>query len=329
MTALNPTPYTNLTPDRVLDAIEDLGLVPDGRLLALNSYENRVYRIGLEDGSPVVAKFYRPGRWSDEQIEEEHGFTAELVEREIPTIPPLVIGGRTLHHFEGFRFTLTPMRGGRTPELEDTQVLEWLGRSIGRIHAVGARVPYRHRPTLDIATFGEAPRTLLFAEGWIPADLDTVFRSVLDQALDGVRTRFGLAGEIRTLRLHGDCHLGNLLWNQDGPLFVDLDDTRMGPAIQDLWMLLSGDRFTMSGQLAHVLAGYEAFHPFDYRELHLIEALRTLRLIHHCAWLARRWEDPAFPIAFPWFNTQHYWQDLILQLREQIAAMEEGPLWPN
>lgn len=325
----DPTPYADLTPDRVLAAIESLGLPTDGRMLALNSYENRVYQIGIEDAAPVIAKFYRPGRWSNAAILEEHGFTLQLAEHEIPAVPPAIIAGRTLHEHDGYRFSVTPRRGGRTPELEDPSVLEWLGRLLGRIHAIGAVEPFKHRPTLDIRSFGEEPRAYLLAHDWIPADLLPAYRSVVDQALDGVRHCYARAGSISLIRLHGDCHRGNLLWTDAGPHFVDFDDARMGPAIQDLWMLLAGDRDEMSRQLAEVLAGYEDFAELDDRELHLIEALRTLRIIHHAAWLARRWEDPAFPAAFTWFGTQHYWQDHILQLREQIAAMDEGPLWAS
>ena len=326
MNTVNPTPYADLGPDRVLDAVESLGLRSDGRLLALNSYENRVYQVGLEDEAPVIAKFYRPGRWSDAAIREEHAFMLALAELEIPAVAPLDIGGETLHSFAGYRFSLTPRRGGRHPELGDLDVLEWIGRFIGRIHAVGAVEPFRHRPTLDIAHFGVESRDYLLAHDWIPADLLAAYTSVVDQALHGVRDCYARAGSIQNIRLHGDCHLGNLLWTDAGPHFVDFDDARQGPAVQDLWMLLSGEREEMSQQLAAVLAGYEDFQEFDTRELHLIEALRTLRLIHHAAWIARRWSDPAFPAAFTWFGDAHYWQNHILQLREQIAAMEAGPL---
>ena len=325
----NPTPYADLSPDRVLDAVESLGLATDGRMLALNSYENRVYQIGIEDAQPLIAKFYRPGRWSDAAILEEHGFTQTLAEHEIPAVPPSIIDGRTLHAYAGHRFSLTPRRGGRTPELDDPSVLEWLGRLLGRIHAIGALAPFAHRPTLDIASFGEEPRAFLLEHDWIPKDLLAAYESVVEQALVGVRACYARAGAPALIRLHGDCHRGNMLWTDAGPHFVDFDDARMGPAIQDLWMLLSGDREEMSGQLADVLAGYEDFFELDYRELHLIEALRTLRIIHYAAWLARRWEDPAFPAAFPWFAAPRFWEDHILQLREQIAAMEEGPLWAS
>ena len=319
-------PYASLTPDRILDALESVGLRGDGRLLALNSYENRVYLVNLEDAPPVVAKFYRPLRWTDAQILEEHAFVAELAEREIPAVAPLASDGKTLHLFEGFRFATYPKCGGRTPELDDPATLEWMGRFIGRLHAIGAIVPFATRPTLDVATFGDEPRAFLLAHDFVPPDLVDAYRTVSEMALAGVRHCFDRAGAVRTLRLHGDCHAGNVLWTQDGPHFVDFDDARMGPAVQDLWMLLSGDRAAMTRQLSDVLAGYEDFHDFDARELHLIEALRTLRLIHYAAWIARRWNDPAFPAAFPWFNTPRYWQDRILELREQIAAMDEPPL---
>lgn len=330
-TDFTATPYADLTPDAILAALEDAGLAPDGRLLALNSFENRVYQVGTEDGPMRVVKFYRPGRWSDEAILEEHAFVAELAEREIPVVAPLVIDGRSLLHAGGFRFAVYPRQGGRAPELADPQTLEWMGRFLGRIHAVGALRPYHARPTLDIAGFGEEPRDFLLAHDFIPADLLPAWRSTVDQALDGVHRAFDRAGAVAQLRLHGDCHGGNVLWSEGagntGPHFVDFDDSRMGPAVQDLWMLLSGEREEMSRQLGDVLAGYEDFHEFSLRELHLVEALRTLRLIHYAGWIARRWDDPAFPAAFPWFNTQRYWQDRVLELREQIALMDEPPLW--
>ena len=334
MPGMTTPPYASLTPDRVLDALEAVGLQSDGRLLALNSYENRVYQIGIHDGPAVavphvVAKFYRPGRWSDEAILEEHAFVGELVGHEIPVVAPLALDGdRTLYAHQGFRFSVYPKRSGRVPELGDLNTLEWMGRFIGRIHAVGAVRPFRHRPTLDIASFGEAPRDFLLSGDWVPPDLVPAYRSVVEQAILGVRRCFERAGGVETLRLHGDCYAGNVLWTHDGPHFVDFDDSRMGPAIQDLWMLLSGDRAAMSSQLAAVLAGYEDFNAFDTRELYLVEALRTLRLIHYSAWIARRWDDPAFPTAFPWFDTPRYWQDRILELREQVALMDEPPLGP-
>jgi len=316
-------PYDGLTPDAVLDALESIGLRGDGRLLALNSYENRVYQVSLEDDSHVVAKFYRPNRWSDAQILEDHVFSLELSAREIPVVAPLEISGKTLFEHAGFRFAVFPRRGGRTPELEDPKVLEWIGRFLGRIHAVGAAKPFVHRPVLDFETFGEEPRDWLLDSGMIPNDLEDVWTGVVDEALDRVAPFFE---DIRNIRLHGDCHAGNILWTPDGPHFVDLDDARMGPAVQDLWMLLAGDRATALKQLKSLVDGYEQFHAFRREELALIEPLRALRLLHYSYWLARRWEDPAFPAAFPWFGTQRYWQDRILELREQTSAMAETPL---
>jgi Ser/Thr protein kinase RdoA (MazF antagonist) len=319
-------PYSLLTPDAVLDALDSAGVRGDGRLLALGSYENRVYQVWEEEGPPVVAKFYRPGRWSDAQIREEHAFVAELAAREIPAVAPIARDGETLHAFGGFRFAVYPKCGGRPPELEDRATLEWLGRFLGRIHAVGALSAFVHRPAIGVDTFGVAPRDFLLAHDFIPADLRPAWESIAALALDGARRAFDRAGDVRALRLHGDCHAGNVLWTDAGPHFVDFDDARNGPAVQDLWMLLSGDRAAMTRSLAAVLDGYEDFADFDRRELLLVEALRTLRLIHYSAWIAMRWDDPAFPAAFPWFGTQRYWQDRILELREQVALMDEPPL---
>ncbi|TFW09372.1 serine/threonine protein kinase [Oxalobacteraceae bacterium OM1] len=322
-------PFAALGPLQVFDALADLGLHGDGRLLALNSYENRVYQVGLEDGPPVVVKFYRPQRWTTDQILEEHRFVRELADREIPVVPARSDANDvSLHQHGQFLFAVFDRHGGRAPELDDPSTLERLGRFIGRIHAVGADESYRARPTLDVRTFGEEPLAYLLANDFLPLDLRQPYESVVRQALDAVRRCYDRAGDIRTLRLHGDCHIGNVLWTDAGPHFVDFDDSRTGPAVQDLWMLLSGERAEMARQLADLLAGYEDFCEFNPRELHLIEALRTLRLIHYAAWLASRWEDPAFPAAFPWFGTQRYWQDRILELREQIALMDEPPLWP-
>ena len=321
-------PFAGLGPDRVLDALDSVGLRGDGRLIALNSYENRVYQVGMEEGPPVVVKFYRPQRWSEAAILEEHAFVEELAEREIPAVPAMVINGRSLHEFEGFRLAVFERRGGRAPELGDPATLEWIGRFIGRIHAVGALRPFTERPALTIDTFGREPRSFLLENGWIPPELLAAYTSVVDQALAGVAHCYERAGQTPVLRLHGDCHAGNVLWTDAGPHFVDFDDSRTGPAVQDLWMLLSGERAEMVRQLSDVLAGYEDFCDFDPRQLYLVEALRTLRLLHYSAWIARRWDDPAFPAAFPWFNTQRYWQDRILELREQVALMDEPPLWP-
>jgi Ser/Thr protein kinase RdoA (MazF antagonist) len=336
----DPHPYDRLTPDAVLNALDSAGLACDGRLYPLNSYENRVYQVGLHegaDGAPggmVVAKFYRPGRWTDAQILEEHAFALELAAAEIPVVAPIAFDGRTLLQAEGFGVAVYPRRGGRAPDLDDGETLEWIGRFIGRIHAVGGTHPFVHRPRFDVATFAEEPRDFLLAHGFIPPDIAPAWQQAVALALEGIRHCYARAGEVREIRLHGDAHAGNILWTPatgnapGGPHFVDLDDARMGPAVQDLWLLLSGERDAMERQLGKVVAGYEDFAELDDRELNLIEALRTLRLIHYSAWIARRWDDPAFPKAFPWFNTPRYWQDRVLELREQIAAMQEPPLRP-
>jgi Ser/Thr protein kinase RdoA (MazF antagonist) len=277
----------------------------------------------------VVVKFYRPGRWSDAQIGEEHEFAAELLEREIPVVAPLQFNGKTLQKTSSepiFPFAVYPRRGGRTPNLEDPKALEWIGRFIGRIHAVGSTKNFQVREALSLRSFGEEPREWLLKNASIPKELLDSWKAVTEQALSMAAACYERAGDVRSIRLHGDCHPGNILWTEDGPHFVDLDDARMGPAVQDLWMLLSGERPDMSRQLQDVLAGYEDFMEFDRRALNLVEALRTLRLIHYSEWIARRWDDPAFPAAFPWFGTQRYWQDRILELKEQIALMEEPPL---
>jgi len=327
-------PFGDLTPDTVLNALDSAGLVTSGSLLALNSYENRVFQAGIEtpDGGTgfIVAKFYRPGRWSDAQILEEHAFVAELAAAEVPAVPPLVLLGRTLSTFAGYRFTAFPRRGGRAPLLDDPEVLEWIGRFLGRLHAIGGTHPFRERPALDLASFGVEPRTFLLEHDWLPSELRDVYAGVSRQALDEIARAHERAGDVSSIRLHGDVHEGNVLWydglTDRGPHFVDFDDARMGPAVQDLWMMLGADRAEQTQRLADLLAGYEDFCEFDRRELHLVEALRTLRLIHYAAWIARRWTDPAFPAAFPWFNTQRYWEERILELREQVAAMQEEPL---
>ncbi|MEJ2574531.1 MAG: serine/threonine protein kinase [Gammaproteobacteria bacterium] len=319
--------YQSLDPHRILDAVEETGLRCDGHLHALNSYENRVYQLGLEDGGFVVAKFYRPGRWSDEGIREEHAFALELAEREIPVVAPLRDDhGETLHHYRGFRFSLYPRRGGRWPELDNPDNLLWLGRFIGRIHAVGAIEPFRHRPSLSIEHFGDDSYRYVLEHGFIPPELQLAYRSLAEDLLIQVRNCYARAGEVNFIRLHGDCHPGNILWTDGGPHFVDLDDCCMGPAIQDLWMLLSGDRRDMTIQLSDILEGYTEFFDFNPRELNLVEALRTLRMMHYSAWLARRWDDPAFKQAFTWFNTARYWEEQILALREQAALLDEPPL---
>jgi Ser/Thr protein kinase RdoA (MazF antagonist) len=322
----DPVDYADLTPDTLLDAVDSCGYRTSGQFLALNSYENRVYQVGLDEGPPLIVKFYRPGRWSDEAILEEHGFALELAAAEIPVVAPLVIDDASLHAYRGFRFALFPRQGGRWPELNQRDDRLWMGRFIGRIHAVGSARPFHHRPTLDIDSFGIRSYRFLLEQGFIPAHIELAYRTLVEDLLQQVNGRFDSAGRITQIRLHGDCHPGNVLWTEKGPHFVDLDDCRTGPAMQDLWMLISGSRDEMRAQLADIIEGYVQFHHLDYRELQLIEALRTLRIIHYAAWLARRWEDPAFPLAFPWFDSPRYWEEHILALREQAGLLDEAPL---
>lgn len=327
---MHPHPYDTLTPDTVLDALSSVGLHGDGRLTALNSYENRVYLVHLEDNSAVVTKFYRPGRWTPEQIEEEHAFALALAEAEVPVVAPLRLQGRTLHRYGGFAFSVSPRRGGRPPELDDPEVLEWIGRFLARLHLVGAQAPFTHRPALDIPRLGRVPMDELLTRGRIPAEARTRWCSAAEAALQAVEAAWARTPFL-ALRLHGDCHPGNILWAPTdrpggGPHFVDLDDACTGPAVQDLWMLLSGNRAQQQHQLGALLDGYETLRPFDRRELALIEPLRTLRLIHYSAWLARRWDDPTFPIHFPWFGSGSYWLEQAQTLWDQVASMEDEPL---
>ena len=322
----NPHPYDRLTPDVIIAAVESVGYVSDRRILALNSYENRVYQVGIEQSQPLVAKFYRPGRWSDAAIQEEHGFALELAAAEVPVVPPIVHDGRTLFEYEQFRFALFERKGGRWPELGTRTEREWMGRFLGRIHVIGRKLRFRHRERLDIERMGDQSRLYLLDEGWIPPHLESAYETVTADLMEQIRAAFESARDVTELRLHGDCHRGNILWTDAGPHFVDLDDCIMGPAIQDIWMLLSGTRSEMGEQLAQLLEGYGQFADFDLRELNLIESLRTLRMINYSAWLARRWSDPAFPAAFPWFTEPRYWENQVLALREQIAAIAEGPI---
>jgi Ser/Thr protein kinase RdoA (MazF antagonist) len=324
----HPHPYDALTPDLILDSVEKTGLRCDGRLQPLNSFENRVYQVGIEDAAPVIAKFYRPARWPEAAIREEHAFAQELVQAELPVVAPLAVdaASETLQEHAGFHFALYARQPGRAPEFDRLEILRWMGRFIGRIHAIGEVHAFGHRPTLDIQTFAEEPAALVLAGGFIPEDLRAAYEALASQLIVQLNACFERAGRVRHIRLHGDCHAGNVLWDAEGPHFVDLDDARNGPAVQDLWMLLSGERAAMEQQLEVVLGGYREFCDFDVRELHLIEALRTLRMMHYAGWLASRWDDPAFPRSFPWFNTQRYWQDHILSLREQLALMQEEPL---
>jgi len=320
-------PFDRLTPEVILDAVEAAGMMSDGRILALGSYENRVYQVGIDGGEPVVAKFYRPGRWSDEAILEEHGFALELAAAEIPVIAPMVFGdtpdGSLLHH-AGFRFALFPRRGGQWPELGSQDDREWMGRFLGRIHLVGGRRRFEHRPRLSPQAMGRDSMDFLLASGRIPDYVAHRYERIAGQLLDRVEAAFDAAGELRQLRIHGDCHRNNVLWTDAGPHFVDLDDCMTGPAIQDLWMLLAGSADEMRAQLDDFLEGYQQFADFDYREVALIEPLRALRMVHYAAWLARRWDDPAFPRAFPWFADATYWERHAAELEEQYWALERA-----
>jgi len=320
------TPYANLSPDMVLAAIDAAGYCADGRVLALNSYENRVYQVGIEAGDPLVAKFYRPGRWTDAAILEEHAFARELAALEIPVVAPLDLAGVTLHAHAGFRYALFPRRGGRWPELGTADDRQWLGRFLGRIHQAGRAAAFAHRSRLEVGELGRKSRDFLLRGRWLPDYLAPKYEALTEALIEEVeRLAEGWRGA-RLARIHGDCHRGNILWTDAGPHFVDLDDCSTGPAVQDLWMLLAGDAEEMRAQLSDILEGYERFLPFDRRELALIEPLRALRMIHYSAWIARRWSDPAFPRAFPWFAETRYWEDHYRALEEQLAAVEAPPL---
>ncbi len=319
-------PFDTLTPSFLIDAVESLGFYCDGRLFPLNSYENRVYQVGIEDATPMIAKFYRPQRWSEAQIREEHEFCFELVEQELPVVPPWRNeAGESLFVFGDFFFALFERRGGHAPELDDLDNLFTLGRLMGRIHAVGAVKPFQHRPTITIEDYGHASVALV-GEQFIPASLKESYLSLTADLLREIEAQFAQVSDLTLIRSHGDCHAGNILWRDDTANFVDFDDARMAPAIQDLWMLLCGDRPRQTAQLSEVVEGYNEFFTFHPKELRLVEPLRTLRMLHYAAWLARRWTDPAFPRAFPWFNTERYWGEHILELREQYAALQEPPL---
>ena len=325
MTPESQHPFQKLTPSFIMDAVESRGYACDCRTLTLNSYENRVYQVGIENGEPLIAKFYRPGRWSDAQILEEHQFSSELQSYELPVVAPLADGeGQSLFHYDGFRFALYPRKGGHAPEFDNLDNLLIMGRLLGRLHRIGAVRPFVHRPHLDSHSFGRASVELLL-DGFVPAEHRDNYRALGEELVQAIEALFA-AVRPDFIRVHGDCHAGNILWRDGAPHLVDLDDARMAPAIQDLWLMLSGDRQRQTAQLAEIIDGYSEFHDFHPRELRLIEALRALRLLHYSAWLARRWDDPAFPHHFPWFNTPRYWGEQILALREQLAALVEPPL---
>jgi Ser/Thr protein kinase RdoA (MazF antagonist) len=318
-------PFNSLTPTSIMDAVESQGFVCDCRTLALNSYENRVYQVGIEDGQPLIAKFYRPGRWSDQQILEEHHLSLELARHELPVVAPWANGRReTLFHHDGFRFALYPRQGGHAPVFANLDNLLILGRLLGRMHRIGATAAFRHRTVLDCQSFGHASVALIGSR-FIPEEYRESYTSVTSQLLSGIEQVFGQV-PAATIRVHGDCHSGNILWRDGAPHFVDFDDSRMAPAVQDLWMMLSGERPRQEAQLEALVEGYREFNDFNPAELRLIPSLRALRMLHYSAWLARRWEDPIFPRTFPWFNTIRYWGEHILELREQLAALDEPPL---
>ena len=321
--AIPPAPYDGLGPDTILDALEHVGLAPNGSLHAMNSYENRVYQAGLEDGSFVVVKFYRPGRWTRAAVEEEHAFTQALFDDEISVVPPMHLQGSSVLTYLHYLFAVFPRQGGHPPNLENEQDLEVLARTIARIHAAGSRQPFQQRNALSAAGLGKASRDFLLENDFIPPEVVTAYETLSEDLLQRITP---LLDDLQHIRIHGDCHMGNVLWRHDTPHFVDFDDCVMGPPIQDLWMLLSGERQEQTIQLATILDAYQDFYDFDTRTLPLIEPLRTLRIMHHSAWIARRWHDPAFPVAFPTFNTVNYWSNHILALREQMAMLDELPL---
>ncbi len=325
---MNHHPFDQLTPDFIIDAVEAQGWLCDGRLLALNSYENRVYQVGIEEQSPLIVKFYRPGRWTDAQISEEHDFSYELEEQELSIVVPVKVNGSSLLHYKNFRMVVFPRQGGYAPELDHADNLAILGRTLARMHLIGSRVKFRYRPEITLENYAIKSFDFL-SEKFIPAELKTAYDSLCRDLIITMKDVLQRIYPVNIIRLHGDCHAGNILWRDDLPHFVDFDDARMAPAIQDIWMLLSGGREQQSIQLKRILDGYLEFNDFDFNELHLIEVFRTLRIMHYSAWLARRWSDPAFPHSFPWFNTPRYWEEHILELREQFAALQEPALYPS
>ncbi len=332
-----PHAFAALDPTLIIDSVESLGLPSDARIFPLNSYENRVYQIGMEEpsgldpearnpkiiGQKIIGKYYRPERWSNEQILEEHQFTEELAQLEIPVVAPLQLNHQTLHQHNNFRFALYPQKGGRTAELDNPQHLEWIGRFLGRIHLAAASKPFKHRPQITVQDFAINSMEYLLTHDFIPDYLLDAWQSLSTDLIKILKQRFD-ESTCRQIRLHGDVHRGNILWTDGGPHFVDFDDCRTGPAIQDIWMLLSGDLLEQQQQLNHVLEGYFEFAELSSAELQLVEPLRCLRLMHYASWLARRWSDPAFPLNFPWFNTTNYWEQHVLELREQFSLLQEN-----
>jgi Ser/Thr protein kinase RdoA (MazF antagonist) len=321
-----PAPFDSLDPDAVFSAAESIGLQPSGRLFALNSYENRVYQLGEDDGTLWVLKFYRPARWSDAQIDEEHEFTFEMADAELPVAAPHRVDGDSLFAHAGLRFAAFPYLAGRAPELDNGPTLTILGRTLARMHAIGSRRRFEHRPALDIDRLGWNARTAVLDSGFLPDSLFEQYERVSEQVLDRISQCFEGFGPLPQVRIHGDCHGGNILWRETGPLFVDLDDCQSGPRIQDLWMFLSGDAASQQASWAAIMEGYELFAQFDFAELTLVEALRSLRILHYASWIATRWHDPAFPRAFPWFGEARFWERHLSDLFEQMAAMDDPPI---
>lgn len=315
--------FNALTPDFMWYALESIGVRAESGLLALNSYENRVYQFIDEEKNRYVVKFYRPMRWSKQQIQEEHDFTLELIDHEVPVAPPILIGGQSIHEYNGYLFALFQSVGGRQFEVDNYEQLEWVGRFMGRIHSIGGKQEFQHRPKISLDEYLHQPKAILENSNFIPLHLEKSFFGDLNLLIRSIEQNWST--NYTSLRLHGDCHPGNILW-RDGPMFVDLDDARSGPAVQDLWMLLNGERADKLTQLDILLEGYQEFYDFDHSELKLIEPLRGLRMVYYMAWLAKRWDDPAFPLAFPWFADPKYWENQVLSMKEQIAALQEPSL---
>jgi Ser/Thr protein kinase RdoA (MazF antagonist) len=321
--------FSALTPDLIIDGLESAGFTVDSGLLALNSYENRVYQFHDEKSVKYVTKFYRPQRWQLDKIYEEHQFSFELAAQELPIVAPLKINDKSLFEYQGYYFTVFPCRGGRIFEVDNLDQLEWMGRFIGRIHAVSSQANFQYRPSFNTDELLLQARETILRSQYVPRGLLTAFTTILDQVIAVAIEQYLPAKNMTQIRLHGDCHAGNILWRDEGPHFVDLDDCRTGPAIQDLWMMLSGDRQQQLLQLDTLLMGYDEFFTFETDQLILIESLRTMRLVNYMAWLCKRWQDPAFPQSFPWFNTEKYWEQQILMLKEQMSALQQPPLSLN
>ena len=319
--------FYNLTPDTVLRCIEQSGLSPSGQYMVLNSYENRVYDLTLEDDSHIITKFYRPGRWSLEQIIEEHSFLAELAENDIPVCSPLSFAdGRSVHETDGIYYGIWPRTGGRSSdELSDTE-LEILGRLLARIHNTGAARQNSGRLVLNTENYARLPLAFLASKGFLP---DQYIKRYSDAVNEIAGIYDSLSSGVPVHRIHGDCHLGNLLHGPDGWFFLDFDDFLTGPAVQDIWMLVPARDVAGLAQRQVFLEAYRQFREFDESWLRLIEPLRALRYIHYSAWIARRWDDPAFPAAFPHFGTDNYWEEETRNLEDQIDYFYNHTILPE